>query len=131
MSCPHCAAMTTTGRTKRTGLGYRTFRCFACWLQSYERTGTPFNNLAVPTDIVLLIVLWRVRYELSRRDIAEMILVQGVEFSHGAVRAWEAPFPPLMVDQRRSKRKGQAGHGWHCVAERDNPRKSVELQYAS
>ncbi len=34
-----------------------------------ERTGTPFNCLEFPTDVVLLVVLWRLRYKLSLRDL--------------------------------------------------------------
>jgi len=45
-----------------------------------ERTGTPFNHLQFPTDIVLLIVLWRLRYKLPLRDLAEMFLERGFEF---------------------------------------------------
>lgn len=33
-----------------------------------ERTGTPFNFLAYPTDVVLLVVVWRLRYKLSLRE---------------------------------------------------------------
>src|SRR5919199_3492341 len=89
MSCPHCATTTTTELTKRTQLGYRTFRCSACWRQFNERTGSPFNYLEFPTDIVLLVVLWRVRYKRSLRDLAEMFLQRGFEFTHEAVREWE------------------------------------------
>ena len=62
MPCPHCAAATTAERTKRTTLGYRTCRCHACRYTYNERTGTPFNSLEYPTDLVLLVVLWRLRY---------------------------------------------------------------------
>ncbi len=113
MTCPHCAATTTTELTKRTQLGYRTFRCSACRRQFNERTGTPYNYLEFPTDIVLLVVLWRVRYKLSLRDLAEMFLERGFEFTHEAVREWETRFAPLMAEKLRSKRKGQAGRSWH------------------
>src|SRR3712207_9105091 len=82
MTCPHCAATTTTELPKRTQLGYRTFRCSACRRQFNERTGTPYNYLEFPTDIVLLVVLWRLRYKLSLRDLAEMFLERGFEFTH-------------------------------------------------
>jgi len=48
--------------------------------------GTPFNYLEYPSDIVLLVVLWRLRYKLSLRDLAEMFLERGFEFTHEAVR---------------------------------------------
>jgi transposase-like protein len=52
----------TSRRRRRTALGYRTFACHACRRVFNERTGTPFNDLQHPTDIVLLAVLWRLRY---------------------------------------------------------------------
>ena len=86
MNCPHCASMATKEQTKKTSLGYRTFRCSACKRTFNERTGTPFNFLEHPTDLVLLVVLWRLRYKLNLRDLAEMFLGRGFEFTHEAVR---------------------------------------------
>ncbi|HVH89516.1 MAG TPA: IS6 family transposase [Terriglobales bacterium] len=57
--------------------------------------------------------LWRLRYKLSLRDVAEMFLERGFVFTHETVRDWEARFAPLMADQLRTKRRGQAGRSWH------------------
>ena len=89
MPCPHCQSPRTQERIKKTSLGYRTFRCAACTRRCNERSGTPFNDLSVPTDIVFLVVLWRLRYPLSLRHLAEMFLERGFAFSHETVRAWE------------------------------------------
>lgn len=109
MPCPHCAAATTNELTKHTQLGYRTFRCAACRRQFNERTGTPYNDLAFPTDSVLVVVLWRLRSKLSLRDLAAMFLARGVVFTHEAVRDWEARFAPRLTEQLRATRKHQAG----------------------
>ena len=37
-----------------------------------ERTGKAFNLVQCPTDVVMLVVLWRLRYKLSLRDLVEM-----------------------------------------------------------
>ena len=113
MPCPHCATTTTTELPKRTQLGYRIFRCSACRCQFNERTGTPYNYLEFPTDIVLLVVLWRLRYKLSLRDLAEMFLERGFEFTHETVRDWEARFAPIVADKLRATRMGKAGRSWH------------------
>ncbi|GHP00171.1 IS6 family transposase [Reticulibacter mediterranei] len=63
--------------------------------------------------MVFLVVLWRLRYKLSLRDIAEMFLERGFVFTHETVRDWEARFAPLMADQLRTKRRGQAGRSWY------------------
>ncbi len=113
MACPHCQSTATAQRSKKTQLGYRTFCCHACKRTFNERTGTPYNHLEFPTDIVLLVVLWRLRYKLSLRDLAEMFLERGFEFTHEAVRTWEARFAPLLIEQLRAKRQGQVGRSWH------------------
>ena len=56
MSCPHCLSMSASKRKHRTSLGYRTFYCGACDRRFNERSGTPFNDLQFPTDIVLLVL---------------------------------------------------------------------------
>ncbi len=73
MRCPHCESSATSERRERTELGRR-FRCRACQREFNERTGTRFNHLQYPTDVVCLVVLWRVRYKLSLHDLAEMFL---------------------------------------------------------
>ncbi|MDP9375557.1 MAG: IS6 family transposase [Chloroflexota bacterium] len=113
MPCPHCAATVTVEQPRRTALGCRTFRCRACRRTCNERTGTPFNHLQYPTDLVLLVVLWRLRYKLSLRDLAELFLPRGVLFTHEAVREWEARFAPLLTARLRAQRRGRAGRSWH------------------
>ena len=85
MICPHCASTTAPELTKRTQLGCRIFRCSSCRRQFNERTGTPFTYLELPTDIVLLVVLW-LRYKLSLRDLADMFLERRFAFTDEAVR---------------------------------------------
>jgi transposase-like protein len=114
MTCPHCQGNATQELERRTNLGYRLFRCRPCRRTFNERTGTPFNHLQVPTEVVLLVVLWRLRYKLSLRDLAEMFLTRGFTFSHEAVREWEARFAPLLTARLRAKRRGKAGHKWHA-----------------
>jgi len=113
MNCPHCTATSTRERAKKTKLGYAPFFCPKCQHFFNERTGTPFNYLEFPTDVVLLAVLWRLRYKLSLRDVAEMFLARGFTFTHEAIRDWEARFAPLITDQLRTKRRGQAGASWY------------------
>src|SRR5260370_17505147 len=109
MNCPHCTATSTRERAKKTKLGYATFFCPNCQHVFNERTGTPFNSLEFPTDIVLVAVLWGLRYKLSLRDVAEMFLARGFVSTHETLRDWEARFAPLIADQLRTRRRGQAG----------------------
>jgi putative transposase len=113
MTCPHCTSPATTHLARKTSLGYKIFYCSRCSRVFNERTGTLFNHLQFPTDVVLLVVLWRLRYKLSLRDLSEMFLVRGFEFTHETVRDWEARFAPLVTEQLRSRRRGKAGRSWY------------------
>jgi putative transposase len=113
MTCPHCASTATTDRPDRTELGYRRFRCRACKRVFNERTGTLFNRLQYPTDIVSLVVLWRFRYKLSLRDLVEMFLQRGLIFTHEAVRDWEHKLAPLLSEALRKRRRGTVGASWY------------------
>ena len=113
MNCPHCTSAQTKERVERTDLGYRRFRCCGCGREFNERTGTLFNRLQYPSDIVCLVVLWRLRYKLSLRDLAEMFLERGFVFTHETVRTWEATFAPLLTDRLRKHRYGQGSRRWH------------------
>src|SRR5690348_15513980 len=70
MHCPHCASATTKEQVQKTTLGYRTFRCPTGKRFFNERTGTSCNFLEYPTDVILLVVLWRLRYKLSPARIS-------------------------------------------------------------
>ena len=89
MTCPYGHGTVTQELQRRTPLGYRLFRCRHCRRTFNERTGTPFNHLQVPTEVALIVVLWRLRYKLSVRDLAEMFLTRGFTFTRETVREWE------------------------------------------
>ncbi|MDA1297881.1 MAG: IS6 family transposase [Chloroflexi bacterium] len=113
MPCPRCRSASTSMREKLTSLGYRIFYCLTCTRRFNERTGTPFNDLQFPTDIVLLAVLWRLRYKLGLRDVAELLLQRGFEISYQTIRAWEYQFAPLVSTRLKSKRRGRTGRSWY------------------
>ena len=114
MECPYCQSSTTTERPETTARGYRRFRCRACTRGFNERTGSIFNRVHYPPDVVCLVVLWRVRYKLSLRDLPKMFLERGLVFTHEAVREWEARFASLMAERLRAKRRRRGGASWYA-----------------
>src|SRR5215471_20957520 len=114
MECPYCQSATTIERPELTTRGYRRFRCRACERGFNERTGSVFNRVQYPPEVVCLVVLWRVRDKLSLRDLAEMFLERGVVFTHEAVREWEAKLAPLLSETLRKQRHGKVGRSWYC-----------------
>ncbi len=47
------------------------------------------------------------------RDLPEMFLIRGMEFSYEAVRDWEAKLTPTVIDTLRWRRKGRIGESWY------------------
>jgi putative transposase len=98
MRCIECGAVEVSERPACTSRGYRRFRCRACGKQFNERSGRILNRTRYPSDVIALVVFWRLRYKLSLRDLPEMFLIRGIEFSYEAVRR---------------QRKGRIGRSWY------------------
>jgi transposase-like protein len=113
MRCIACGSAATTERPERTAQGYRRFRCRSCGKQWNERTDTLLNRAQYPSDVIALVVLWRLRYKLSLRDLPEMFALRGMVFSYEAVRDWEAKLTPALAEELRRKRRGRAGQSWY------------------
>lgn len=112
MRCPTCGSTEIRERPERTAQGYRRFRC-RCGKQFNERSAGVLNKAQYPSDVIALVVLWRLRYKLSLRDLAEMFLTRGFIFTYEAVREWEAKLTPALAENLRRKRKGRVGRSWY------------------
>src|ERR1700749_4968260 len=113
MRCPACRSTAIRHRSERTAQGYRRFRCGDCGKQFNGRSAGLLNRAQYPSDVIALVVLWRLRYKLSLRDLAEMFLIRGLVFSYEAVRDWEAKLTPALGENLRRRRKGKVGRSWY------------------
>ncbi len=113
MRCLECGSEAVTERSERTAQGYRRFRCRACGKQFNERSGGVLNRTQYPSDVIALVVLWRLRYKLSLCDLPEMFAVRGIVFSYEAVREWEAKLSPALAEALRQRRRGKVGRSWY------------------
>jgi putative transposase len=82
MKCAACGGAAVSERPERTAHGYLRFRCRDCGEQFNERTGRSLNRTQYPSDVIALVVFWRLRYKLSLRDLPEMSFVRGIEFTY-------------------------------------------------
>ena len=80
MQCPACESTVVRERPERTAHDYRRFRCLTCKKQFNERSGGVMNRTQYPSDVIALVVLWRLRYKLSLRDLPEMFQIRGFVF---------------------------------------------------
>src|ERR1700731_3791764 len=112
MRCPACRSTAVRHRSERTAQGYRRFRCGNCGKQFNERSAVLLNRAQYPSDVIALVVLGRLRYKLSLRDLAGMFLIRGPVFSYEAGRDWEAKLTPALAENLRRRRKGKFGRTW-------------------
>jgi transposase-like protein len=116
MDCVCCGSAAVTERPECTTQGYRRFRCRDCGKQFNERSAGLLNRAQYPSDVIALVVLWRLRYRLTLRDLSEMFLHRGIVFSYEAVREWEAKLAPILAGELRQRRWGKGGarsRRWH------------------
>ena len=116
MDCVCCGSAAVTERPERTAQGYRRFRCRDCGKQFNERSAGVLKRTQYPSDIIALVVLWRLRYRLTLRDLCEMFLLRGIVFSHEALREWKAKLAPVLAGELRRRRRGKGGarsRHWH------------------
>jgi hypothetical protein len=117
----------------RTALGYRLFRYSPCRRTFGKQTGTPSSHLQAPTDIALVVVLWRLRYNAGLRDLSECVLDPGLDVHApegpvvgGAVRRTPRPLsiPPTLEPDgspgRLAALPGALGHSLCGAADRVN-----------
>ena len=62
---------------------------------------------------MFMVIRWRFLYKLSLRDLSDIFLERGFQFSHETIRLWERRFAPLIIDQLRKKRRGKCGSSWY------------------
>src|SRR6476661_5989632 len=116
MRCPGYRSTAVRHRSERTAQGYRRFRCRDCGKQFNERSAGLLNRTQYPSDVIALVVLWRLRYRLTLRDLNEMFLQRGIVFSYEAVGEWEAKLAPVLAGELRQWRWGKSGarsRQWH------------------
>src|SRR3954465_13466928 len=101
MRCMACGSTAVSERPECTVQGYRRFRCRACGKQFNERSTGSLNRTQYPSDVIALVVLWRLRYKLSLRDLPEMFLIRGIVFSHD---------PTFTVREHKSLKLARISH---------------------
>jgi putative transposase len=101
MRCVGCGSAEMAERRDRTARGYGRFRCRACGRGLNGRSPGVLNRTHYPSDVIALVVLWRLRFRLTLRDLAEMFLLRGMVFSHEAAREWETKLAPVLAGELR------------------------------
>lgn len=116
MNCPNCQDDNYLIFKTPTTLGYKQFRCRDCRTQYNERTGTPFNFIEFPTEVVMLAVHYYYRFKVSLDDVVELMAIRGLYLSHQTVHNWVQQFGTDLGLKLRERRKCKVGKKWHVDA---------------
>ena len=82
----------------------------------------------VPTEVLVLAVRWHLRYDLSNRDVEELLVERGVEDDHVTVYHSVQRFTPILADAARFCRHSP-GDRWH-VRRPCDCRKIASVQFS-
>ena len=113
MNCPSCESPNTYECKTKTQLGYRQHRCRCCGTQYNERTGTSFNFIEYPTEVVMIALNYYYRFKVSLDDVSELMSMRGFHLSHQTIHNWCQTFGAELGVKLRSKRQGSCGKKWH------------------
>jgi transposase-like protein len=63
-----------------------------------------FAGFRFPPEVIVVAVRWYLRFNLSYRDVEELLVERGVEVDHVTVYRWVQRFTPLLADAARFAR---------------------------
>src|SRR3954462_1782867 len=73
-----------------------------------------FAGFRFPSEVIVVAVRWYLRFNLSYRDVEELLVERGVEVDHVTVFRWVQRFTLLLADAARFCRHSP-GDRWHVV----------------
>src|SRR5690242_16061548 len=74
--------------------------------------GSAFAGFRFPPEVIVVAVRWYLRFNLSYRDVEELLAERGVEVDHVTVFRWVQRFAPLLADAARFTRHAP-GDRWY------------------
>ena len=125
MRCLECGSEAVTERPERTAQGYRRFRCRACGKQFNERSDTLLNRTQYPSDVIALVVLWRLRLRHRTSAYLNNRLEQdhrGIKGRYRSMRGFKCPRSAARFcrayDELRNFLRLRSRHHQHVPADR-------------
>jgi transposase-like protein len=71
-----------------------------------------FSGFRFPPEVIVIAVRWYLRYNLSYRDVGELLVERGFEVDHVTVFRWVQRFTSLLTDAARFTRHSP-GDRWY------------------
>lgn len=71
-----------------------------------------FKGRQFDQSVILLCVRWYLAYNLSLRDLEEMMAERGIAVDHTTIHRWTVRFAPLLLERFNRRKRGVTGK-WH------------------
>jgi transposase-like protein len=71
-----------------------------------------FNGRHFDRSVILLCVRWYLAYNLSLRDLEEMMAERGVNVDHSTIHRWVVHFSPQLLERFNRHKRSVTGK-WH------------------
>jgi transposase, IS6 family len=71
-----------------------------------------FAGYRFPPEVITLAVRWYLRFDLSYRDVEELLAKRGIEVDRVSIYRWVQRFAPKFAEAARG-RQHVIGHRWH------------------
>jgi transposase, IS6 family len=78
-----------------------------CHLRPAPTSSSAFARFYFPSDVIVLAVRWYLRFNLSYRDLEELLAERGIEVDHTTIYRWVQRFTPLLADAARPCPRGR------------------------
>ncbi|SDT80619.1 IS6 family transposase [Actinoplanes derwentensis] len=79
--------------------------------RSWFAPSSAFAGFRFPPEVIVMAVRWYLRFNLSYRDVEELLAERGVKVDHVTVYRWVQRFTPLLADAARFARRSP-GDRW-------------------
>lgn len=64
-----------------------------------------FSGRHFDRSVILLCVRWYLAYNLSLRDLEEMMAERGIHVDHSTIHRWVVRFSPLLLEQFNHRKR--------------------------
>ena len=71
-----------------------------------------FKGRHFDCSVILLCVRWYLAYNLSLRNLEEMMAERGISVDHATIHRWTVHYAPLLLEQFNRRKRPVTGR-WH------------------
>src|SRR3712207_4239422 len=88
------------------------FQSFSCYSLGSATEGGVFKGRHFDRSVILLCVRWYLAYNLSLRNLEEMMAERGISVDHATIHRWVVRYSPELLKRFNARKRAVTGK-WH------------------